>query len=124
MKNVFVFVFFIGLFTIVLPLHGYGQNLKESPERTSKVTEKSFVRGQFTDQNQDGICDHRELRPQNGRGRNFVDDNGDGMCDNPGYRKRGYGQGHGYCRKGQGFRSGSCRRGPGQPAESRLEETK
>jgi hypothetical protein len=52
-------------------------------------------RGQFVDNNENGICDNFEARVQGGKVSNFVDKNGDGICDNRGMIGRGNGRGNG-----------------------------
>jgi len=70
-------------------------------------------RGQFVDNNNNGICDNFEARGQSGKGANFVDKNGDGVCDNRGIVVKGNGRGNG-CgqgyqhRHGQGKGQGNC----------------
>lgn len=60
-------------------------------------------RGNFLDENGDGICDNRGTALCEGRsGCSFTDENGDGICDN--YSKEN-------CRRndGAGWRRGCCR---------------
>ena len=40
------------------------------------------ARGNFTDENNDGICDNRPVQVSENKGTGYVDDNADGVCDN------------------------------------------
>jgi len=101
--------FMIAVFT------GGASAQNNTPLKDSKTTPPTtaFTRGQFVDNNKNGVCDNFEARGQSGRGANFVDKNGDGICDNRGTmsrgNRRGNGCGQGYQhRHGQGNGQGNC----------------
>ena len=94
---------------------GLSQNktaVQNDAQTTAKVT-----RGNFVDNNKDGVCDNYQARVNSGRGANFVDKNGDGVCDNRGNFGKGKGNPNG-CGKGYQHRNGQgrgncCGRGNG-----------
>ena len=71
-------------------------------------------RGNFVDQNNNGLCDHFESGTRPGKGANFTDKNGDGICD---HRQGQKGQGNQCMGNGNGRRqhgnAGCCGRGQG-----------
>lgn len=103
MKKI-VWIFLLGGLLIAASGNAQTETAKEE-----KSQPKLQQRGQFTDSNQDGICDHWEQGKQRRRQQQFVDANNDGVCDNAqnGNRKgngfrRGDGRGNANCMNGQG----------------------
>ncbi|NVN95626.1 MAG: hypothetical protein HXX18_10135 [Bacteroidetes bacterium] len=95
--------------------------LAQTQEKTDKATVKTEQTkaspGQFTDKNNNGVCDNRETKMKTGKGANFVDKNGDGICDNKGKNCKRGGKGNGNCSgngNGNGFQhSHGCGQGNG-----------
>jgi hypothetical protein len=85
---------------------------------TKNETEKQAPIRQFTDTNNDGVCDNYSERARDGQGRNFTDINKDGICDNRNTTQgKNLGQGRGKCngngRFGYGHRHGKGGNGRG-----------
>lgn len=116
-----------GMITLVLLLF-FGSVVSAQTAANQKAvknepTKQTPIR-QFTDADNDGVCDNYGARPTDGRGRNFTDSNNDGVCDNQatGQGKtvrqgRGngnccgkFGNGHRNGRGGHGRGNGNCLR--------------
>ena len=100
---------------IIAVVTGSASAQNNTPLKDSKTTPPTTAssRGQFIDNNKNGVCDNLEARWQSARGANFVDKNGDGICDNRGTIGKGNGQGTGFGqgyqnRHGQGKGQGNC----------------
>ena len=95
------------------------QNNTPSKESKTNNQTTASTRGQFVDNDKNGVCDNFVARGQSGRGTNFIDKNGDGVCDNRGTIGRGNGRGNGgrqgyQHRQGQGKGQGNCGHGKGR----------
>jgi len=103
------------LFLFAVP----GQAQKNKPgtsnqEQKKDQTASSFARGNYVDNDNNGVCDNFESNSLKGKGPNFVDKNGDGICDHR--HDAGKGKANN-CNYGKGnqhrYGNGCCGRGPG-----------
>ncbi|HBS85629.1 MAG: hypothetical protein A2W91_14300 [Bacteroidetes bacterium GWF2_38_335] len=84
------------MMTVIILIMGisnsYSQEVKKDPaNETGKVTAGY---GNYTDKNDDGVCDNYAERHSDGKGIRYSDSNDDGVCDN--YSDAGHHRGHGY----------------------------
>lgn len=84
MKNLILVIMMTAAIFVIENLSGQSVTGKNESQDQSAQVEKQQVPAQassnFTDKNNDGICDNRAGRGN--RNRNFIDTNNDGICDN------------------------------------------
>lgn len=113
MKN-FEKLLLIAAIMLLVALKGQSQTNTVQPKlQVEKQSSANPAPGNFTDKDNNGVCDNFESG--RGRGANFIDRNNDGICDNRASlgKKSGNdcrnGQGNQYRHgHGQGRRCGNC----------------
>lgn len=103
----FIFILLVPFLVATVQIQAQNTNTKQDSKDTLK-TVSTFRGPNFTDANNDGICDHRENRDGLNRGPGFTDENKDGICD---HRENRTGKDKNINKKGN--RNSCPGRGPG-----------
>jgi len=82
MKTILRFLF-VATLAVFFINQGFTQTTAKSGTDNA-ITAGTAVRGNFVDQNNDGVCDHQGTKGAVNRCSDFVDKDGDGICDNRG----------------------------------------
>lgn len=81
MKNIGNFFIAMAIM-VIFAIPANAQSNTKTDQADQKQTATKSTGGNFTDKDNNGVCDNLGIRPGNGRGTNFVDKNEDGICDN------------------------------------------
>src|ERR1039457_4269 len=68
-----------------MAFQGFSQNASTPVGTTNTGNSQTMtktMRGNFVDNNKDGVCDNHQAKMVNGKCANWIDKNGDGICDN------------------------------------------